>query len=364
VHATDGKTEVPSTREGGGRIDLVRADNPLLFFDPVGLSFGLVKPGATVARQVAVTDAGGGSDPWTVSVAVQSAPAGSTIVVPPTAAAGAPLPVSLNVAATGVEGEATGFIVLTRGTDLRRIPFWYRVEVPKLEREPHVTLKGAGLYKGNTAKKKSLVSTYRYPEGGVSPGVPLTLSGPEQVFRLTLSKPVVNFGATIVSAGAGVKVSPRLVFAGDENRLVGYTGLPANLNPYQNFGDTTPTVGAVLPAAGAYDFVFDTPARGKPGPFTFRVWINDTTPPTIRSLGGGRFALRDSGSGVDGGSITARVDGTSAMLRYARGIATVTVPRGRHRVTLTASDFQETRNMEDVGPILPNTRTVVATVVR
>src|SRR5262249_23386818 len=146
---------------------------------------------------------------------------------------------------------------------------------------------------------------------------------------LTLAKPVVNFGATIVSTGPGVKVSPRLVFAGDENRLVGYTGLPANLNPYQNFGDTTPTVGAILPTAGAYDFVFDTPARGKPGTFTFRVWINDTTPPTIRSLGGGRFALHDTGSGVDPTSISATVDGNTAMVRYRRGIATVTVPHGR-----------------------------------
>jgi hypothetical protein len=32
-------------------------------------------------------------------------------------------------------------------------------------------------------------------------------------------------------------------------------------------------------------------------------------------------------------------------------------------VRLTVSDYQETKNMEDVGPILPNTRTQQATVV-
>jgi hypothetical protein len=32
-------------------------------------------------------------------------------------------------------------------------------------------------------------------------------------------------------------------------------------------------------------------------------------------------------------------------------------------VVVTASDFQETKNMEDVGPVLPNTR-VLHTIVK
>jgi hypothetical protein len=31
-------------------------------------------------------------------------------------------------------------------------------------------------------------------------------------------------------------------------------------------------------------------------------------------------------------------------------------------MTVTASDWQETKNMEDVGPVLPNTRVLHATV--
>jgi hypothetical protein len=31
-------------------------------------------------------------------------------------------------------------------------------------------------------------------------------------------------------------------------------------------------------------------------------------------------------------------------------------------VTVTASDYQETKNMEDVGPVLPNTRVLQTTV--
>ena len=41
----------------------------------------------------------------------------------------------------------------------------------------------------------------------------------------------------------------------------------------------------------------------------------------------------------------------------------VPVPPGRHVVTVSAADYQETKNMEDVGPILPNTRVLRTTVV-
>ena len=35
---------------------------------------------------------------------------------------------------------------------------------------------------------------------------------------------------------------------------------------------------------------------------------------------------------------------------------------GRQAVTIRASDYQETKNMEDVGPVLPNTRVLHTTV--
>ena len=371
VHAATG-AEVAATREGGGRIDLPRADNPLIFTDPADLSFGLVKPATTTTQTLNVVDAGGGPLPWTVTAVPQSGPAGATLTTTPTVAAGTPLPVTLTVTAGAGEGAATGFLTLTRGTDVRRVPYWFRVEKPQLGREPHTLLKGAGLYKGDTAGKPALVSTYRYPEQSVAAAVPLDLSGPEQVFRFDLKKPVANFGAVIVDEESGVRISPRLVHAGDENRLVGQPGLPANINPYQNYGQTTPAVGAVLPLPGAYDFVFDTPARARPGRFTFRVWVNDTTPPSVRLLtpsiprgGSVRFAVRDSGSGVDPASILAKVDGEATPVTYARGIVTIakTLTPGAHRITLSAADYQETKNMEDVGPILPNTRVVQTTVV-
>ena len=372
VHPLGGVGEVATTREGGGRIDLPRADNPLVFTDPVGLSLGLVQPGGTVTQTFAVVDAGGGPAPWAVTVATQSAPTGALLTAPPTVVPGTSVTVTLAVAAGAAEGASTGFIVLSRDTDVRRVPFWFRIEKPQLGREPHTALKGPGLYHGNTVGKPELVSTYRYPEASGAASIPLDLSGPEQVFRLVIGNTVANFGAVVVNHGPGVSVSPRLVHAGDENRLVGEAGLPGNLNPYQNFGQTTPSVAAILPLPGAYDLVFDTPSQGRPGRFAFRVWVNDTTPPSLRLLARVvrrpqriRFAAKDAGSGIDPSSIVVKVDGHARDASYANGVISVErdISPGSHSVFVSVSDYQETKNMEDVGPILPNTRALRTAVV-
>jgi hypothetical protein len=41
---------------------------------------------------------------------------------------------------------------------------------------------------------------------------------------------------------------------------------------------------------------------------------------------------------------------------------TISAPKGRHTFVLRVSDYQETKNMEDVPPILPNTATLRAAV--
>jgi subtilisin family serine protease len=369
VHPASSSGEVSALREGGGRIDLPRADNPLIFTDPTGISFELVKPGATATRQLATADAGGGPAPWTTSISAQSTLHGVSLSLSsPTITPGSPLTVTLNVAADAVEGDAIGFVVLTRGTDVRRVPYWLHVEIPRLGTEPHVTLRKPGVYGGNTAGKKSLVSSYRYPDGGGFP----PLGGPEQIFRYTVKGRVANLGAVVLSHPKGVNVSPRLVEAGDENRLTGYTALPINANPYQHFGDPEPVVAAIAPLPGAYDIVFDTPDGAKPGKFTFRVWVNDTTPPKVRLLTRSvprgaplRLAITDSGSGVDPHSIALTIDSGHPPYSFGRSILRIPTGRltaGTHTLKLVVSDYQEAKNMENVGPILPNTRTFAATV--
>jgi subtilisin family serine protease len=371
VHPAGHSGEVSVLREGGGRIDLVRADRPLIFTDPSSLNWGLVGRGFSSTKQLSTSDAGGGGAPWSVSISKRT----RGVTVKPltaTVVAGASLGVQLTVGRTAASGDDSGFVVLTRGSDVRRIPFWFYVEVPKLGLDPHGILHRPGLYHGDTAGKASRVSSYRFPQRGLAPGVPTRLGGPEQVFRFTLRKPVANFGIAIVGRAPGVRVSPRLVSDNDENRVVGYTGIPASLNPYQGFDRAEPVVAAVLPDPGTYEFVFDTPTGKKPGRFSFRFWVNDTTPPSIRLLTHTdrigrplRVAVHDRGSGVDPSSLRATIGGRGVRLEWGDGVLrlrTAGLRAGRRAVTVTASDFQESKNMEDVGPVLPNTRVLHTTV--
>ena len=215
------------------------------------------------------------------------------------------------------------------------------------------------------------MTTYRYPQ--VPPGGVVTarLAGPEQVFRLRIARPVANFGVVITSRARGVAVEPRVVVAGDESRLTGYPALPFNLNPYlEAFGERTPVAGAIRPLAGRYDVVFDSRTAAGAGAFTFRFWVDDVTPPKAqlltRSVRRGqaiRVRLGDTGSGVDRSSLLVTVDGRFRSATLAGGvvrIATAGLSRGRHVLRLQASDYQETRNMENVARILPNTRVLRA----
>ncbi len=373
VHPSGGSGEVSVLREGGGRIDLVRADRPLLFTDPSSLGWGLVRRGFSNTAQLSTTDAGGGSAPWSVSIDEHSMPRGATLTPQATSlVAGASLPLRLTVSKTATAGDGAGFVVLTRGSDIRRIAFWFHVEVPRLGLDPQRALRKPGLYRGDTAGHSSHVSSYRYPEGPLALGMPTRLGGPEQVFRFTLRRRVANFGVVVVGHARGARISPRLVAGDDENRVVGYPGLPATLNPYQGFDRAEPVAAAVLPDPGTYDFVFDTPTHAKPGAFAFRFWVNDTSPPSIRLLDRAtvvgrpiRVAVHDSGSGVDPLALRARLDGKPVRLAYSSGVVSVrtaSLRPGKEALTVTASDYEETKNMEDVGPVLPNTRILHTTV--
>ena len=73
--------------------------------------------------------------------------------------------------------------------------------------------------------------------------------------------------------------------------------------------------------------------------------------------------MTDRGSGVDPGSVVAKIDAQRvARVGYSRQDGRLQVPLagvapGKHTLTLQISDFEESKNMEDVARILPNTRT-------
>src|SRR3954454_21278846 len=92
--------------------------------------------------------------------------AGVTVSVPASVTVPGSVAVHVAVGASAAERDLTGFVVLTRGTTTRRIPYWFRVERPKLRLDPHGALSRTGTYNGNTAGHPARVTSYRYPDGG------------------------------------------------------------------------------------------------------------------------------------------------------------------------------------------------------
>ncbi len=346
-----GGGEPLAIREGGGVVDLPRADNPLLFTVPTVLSFGSLAPAGTSSSVLTLGDAGGGTGTWTGSVDLQSG--AGQVTVPASVTVPGTIPVTATAGTT--TGDVTGFVVLTRGTDVRRVPFWFLVAGPAIAGSRPL-LQKPGVVTGRVSGTSSRVTSYRYPTGGDG-----TYPGPEQVYRIKITGRPANFGAVTLTG----RPVPHVVFDGGGNRLTGYAGLPTDLNPYRSlFGRGVPVAGAVLPAPGVYDLVFDTRSAAGRGPFTFRWWVNDVTPPKLRltsTVGGLTVSASDAGSGVDPSSVVATLDGAPITPPFSHGAFHIRARKGSHSLVLQVGDYQENKNMEDVAPVLPNTATLRAT---
>jgi hypothetical protein len=168
-------------------------------------------------------------------------------------------------------------------------------------------------------------------------------------------------------------VEPRIVEGLDENRLTGLAALPVVINPWlPQYGARVRVAGALVPSIGEYDVVFDSPRAADAGRFTFRFWIDDTTPPkvrlltpTVRGRSPVRLTISDTGSGVYPQSLAVFVDGHPAAYTFQNGVLRVRtseLEQGTHRLLVRVSDYQETRNVETIAGILPNTRTFVAKI--
>jgi subtilisin family serine protease len=367
----DGRPATPAF-QGGGVVSLTRADRPLLFVGGSGLSLGLLTGSSATVGRIPLADAGGGTGTWQVSVVRRRSTPGVMFTVPASVSVPGTLEFNAQVAANASPGELTGYVELRRGGDLRRVPFWGRVSVAALARHRVLPLRRPGLHRATTAGRPALVSRYRYPDDPSGLGVSTVLRGPELVYRVRLTRRVANFGVVVTGGPAGARIEPRVVSGLDENRLTGYAGLPVTHNPYlDEFRVPVPAAGALSPRPGDYAIVFDSPGRAGAGRFTFRFWVNDVTPPTLRlrsrTTPRGQpliVSALDRGSGVNPELVSATVDGRRASATYVRGvvrIATRNLAPGTHRLRLRVSDYQETKNTENVARILPNTRTLTTT---
>jgi hypothetical protein len=138
--------------------------------------------------------------------------------------------------------------------------------------------------------------------------------------------------------------------------------------------------GAAFPRQQSFFIAVDSgrdryTGRSYAGTYMLRSWVNDVTPPSVRllttRLAAGRPALvlrvSDSQSGVDPMSLTIGYRGVlvgASLYDPTNGIAVFSLPRtvpklarGTLQLRVVASDFQEAKNIDTVGPsIMPNTR--------
>lgn len=382
--------EAPVILSGSGQANVVAANDPKLFIDPVSLSYSDLNVNRGAAAKtilLSVSDAGDGAGTWSVEVRPQSQPRGVEISVAGAIAVspgGATLVlVTARAAADAGGGEAYGFLILRRGELTRKVPYAMLVTRPGLESAPIVPLKQ--FQSGDTRRGVSRASVYRYPAAAFGPaatyfGQPVNEDGAETLYRIRLDDPAVNVGAAVILSSPGSLVHPWMLGSPDENDVQGYAGTPVNVNNLTiDYPLDIGAAAAVFPRTKAYYVSVDSgrdPFTGRSlgGSYVLRAWVDDLQPPLLglitRRVSAGRptIALRvsDFGAGVDPYSLVigyGRVTVGAAAYDPATGIALFPLPKaapvlraGKRTVAAQASDFQEAKNVDSVGDeLLPNT---------
>jgi minor extracellular serine protease Vpr len=352
---------------GSGLIDVSAADVSPLLSPQASANFGLVRAPSSHTVRVELRDAGSGAGTWKVSARGLHAPA--ALVVP--SGGEVALALTLDLRAAASRGNRQGFVTLTHGAQAVRIRWWGYVERPRLGASP-IRQVAVGTVSGDTRKGTLLAARYGYPASPAQLGLPSRYPGHEQVLSFRVKRGARNAGVRVIDGA----VDPQMLLAPNENRLAGETALDLVENPYlERYGDRVPVSALLLPTAGRYYVSVETRPGSPPGRYRLRTWVDDATPPSIKLVSKVLFGsspvlqlvIRDNQSGFDPDSLSVTVDGNAVGHVQVSG-SSVSVElgklsRGRHRVRISAADYQELKNSEnaDERP-LPNTRVVAAHV--
>jgi minor extracellular serine protease Vpr len=393
--------EAPVILGGGGLVDLDRADAPLLFTDPVSIAFpdlNVNVEAQAASRLVRVTDAGGGGGPWTVELRPQASTAGATLELPGTLAVGpsgdAHLAAVARASTDAAAGDNYGFVVLRRDHAERRIPYFFSVTRPGLERVPVRPLQR--LQTGDTRTGPSHANVYRFPSMPFGPppdytGPPMVQDGAEQLYSTTITRPVANFGVSVVAASEGAVIDPWVLGSRDENDVQGAAGTPVNVNSL-TFGYRAQigAAGAAMPVPGRYYVSVDSgrdafTGRRLAGQYLLQSWEDDVSPPlaslltTRVSAGRPTLAVRvvdgllRPESGVDPLSLAigyrsvlvgaSFYDPFSGIAVFGLPGEAPALPAGRTNGVVVASDYQEAKNVASVSEdVMPNTSFTAAPI--
>jgi hypothetical protein len=382
--------EAPVTLGGGGLVDLPRANGPLVFTEPASLSFqdlNVNHRSDSRALVVRITDAGDGVGTWQVQLVPQSTSDGASLDVPPALflppGGEADLVAVARGSATAAAGEDYGFIVLRRGEVTRKIPYEFFVGRPQLGLLQPKRLERFQL--GDTVNGPNRVSTYCCPAAPFGPppdyvGAPMNETGTEALYVTSIDKPVANLGVAVEASTAGSIIDPWFLGSPNERDVQGYAGTPINVNELMyDFSIDIGAAGASFPKVQRFYVSVDSGSDqfthlSLPGGYVLRSWVNDVRPPRIRLLtkrvavGRPTIVARviDKGAGVDPLSLVIAYRGVlvgAVLYDPNSGIAIFplpqqasAIPKGHTRAVLTASDYQESKNVNSVGDdILPNT---------
>ena len=392
--------EAPVILEGGGLINVARADDPQVFANPASLSFqrlDVTHAAAERALLVTVTDANDGAGTWSVDLVPQTTTAGAALDLPPlvTVPPGgdAQLVATAHAPSGAAPGWNYGFVVLRRGSVTRRIPYGFDISRPALA--DVAAKKLTKFVRGTTVGGTSGVSAYCCPSEPFGPppdyvGAPMYESGSETLYGTTVDRPLVNIGVAVVDSSANALIDPWFLGSKDERDVQGYAGNPVNQNDLMlDFGLDIGASGAAFPRQKQYYVAVDSGSdpftqRGFPGRYRLRFWENDLKPPVARVLtarvNAGRPTIvarvTDAKSGVDPFSLTigyhnvlvgaAAYDPDTGLAVFPLPSAAPALFSGKTSLRLTASDFQEAKNLETIGNnLMPNTvfKTVTLRVV-
>ena len=383
--------EAPVVLQGAGIVNVAAADDPRLFTSPASLSFGRLdvnRGAASRSLLVNVGDAGNGAGTWTVELQPQRASYGASLDLTPQVAlapgGSGDLVFVARAASDAEQGENYGLIVLRQGSVTRRIPYYFFVARPELEWVDHVRpLQRFQI--GTTIGDHSHAELYRFPSAPFGPapnysGPPMNEPGHETLYETNISSPVANFGAAVIATDRPALIHPWLLGSKDESDVQGYAGTPVNVNVLTySFRFDVGAAGAVFPRPKRYFFAVDSGTdrftdRHFPGRYLLRSWVNDVRPPRVKLLttrvtaGRPLIAARviDTGSGVDPVSLViayrralvgaALYDPDTGIALFPLPRAAPTIRRGRTVAIIAASDYQETKNVDQAGArVLPNT---------
>lgn len=382
--------EAPVTLEGGGLVDLPRADRPLVFTEPASLSFqdlNVSRRSDSRALVVRVTDAGDGAGTWQVQLAPQSTSNGAALDVPPglfvPPGGEADLVAVARGSANAAAGEDYGFILLRRGEDTRKIPYEFFVGRPQLGLLQPKQLERFQV--GDTVNGPNRVSAYCCPAAPFGPppdyvGPTMSETGTETLYVTSIDRPVANIGVALETSSPGSVIDPWFLGSPNERDVQGYAGTPVNVNELMyDFSIDIGSAGASFPKVQRFYVSVDSGSddfthQPLPGRYVLRSWVNDVRPPRIRLLtkrvAAGRPTIVarviDKGAGVDPLSLVIAYRGVlvgAVLYDPISGIAIFSlpqqasaIPKGSTHAVITASDYQESKNVNSVGDdILPNT---------